>query len=160
LWQSANTVLAQGEPGYEIDTGSLKIGDGTNGWNSLPYVYNKSDSLKGNGYEVLQSDQLVNTGNYTLGGSLVNGSQGVNVLTFSNLSSFGLYTFMWSNKSESTPFSGSGSISCFYTSELGFTGGYTTGQEVGVQVVCQGNSIILINYGESMHIHYCMIAHK
>jgi len=38
LWQSANTILAQGEPGYEIDTGKVKIGDGTNGWNSLAYI--------------------------------------------------------------------------------------------------------------------------
>lgn len=36
-WASANPVLAQGQPGYEIDTGKLKIGNGSTDWNSLPY---------------------------------------------------------------------------------------------------------------------------
>ncbi len=33
-----NPVLAEGEPGFETDTGKLKIGDGSTAWNSLPYV--------------------------------------------------------------------------------------------------------------------------
>ena len=36
-WTSVNPVLAQGEPGYEYDTGKFKIGDGFTHWNSLPY---------------------------------------------------------------------------------------------------------------------------
>lgn len=36
-WTSANPVLFDGEPGYEKDTGKMKIGDGTTAWNSLPY---------------------------------------------------------------------------------------------------------------------------
>lgn len=34
---SNNPVLGLGEPGYETDTGKLKIGDGSTAWNSLPY---------------------------------------------------------------------------------------------------------------------------
>jgi len=34
-WSSANPVLAAGEPGYETDTGVLKIGDGVTAYNSL-----------------------------------------------------------------------------------------------------------------------------
>lgn len=34
-WSSANPVLADGEPGYETDTGVLKIGDGSTKYNSL-----------------------------------------------------------------------------------------------------------------------------
>ena len=34
-WSASNPVLAQGEFGYEADTGSLKIGDGVTQWNSL-----------------------------------------------------------------------------------------------------------------------------
>ena len=37
-WQQANPVLLMGEPGYEKDTGRLKIGDGQTAWNDLPYV--------------------------------------------------------------------------------------------------------------------------
>ena len=36
-WTSTNPTLAQGEPGYETDTGKLKIGNGSTAWNSLAY---------------------------------------------------------------------------------------------------------------------------
>jgi hypothetical protein len=37
-WTTANPVLHAGEPGFEIDTGKLKIGDGTTAWTSLAYT--------------------------------------------------------------------------------------------------------------------------
>lgn len=36
-WTSANPTLSAGEPGYETDTGKLKIGDGSTAWTSLAY---------------------------------------------------------------------------------------------------------------------------
>lgn len=36
-WTSSNPILARGEPGFELDTFKMKIGDGTTAWNSLPY---------------------------------------------------------------------------------------------------------------------------
>lgn len=36
-WTSINPVLSAGEPGFEADTGLLKIGDGVNNWNDLEY---------------------------------------------------------------------------------------------------------------------------
>ena len=36
-WAAANTVLAAGEMGIDTDTDQFKIGNGTTGWNSLPY---------------------------------------------------------------------------------------------------------------------------
>lgn len=36
-WMSRNPVLAAGEQGYEIDTGRLKIGDGSTRWTDLDY---------------------------------------------------------------------------------------------------------------------------
>jgi len=36
-WTSANTVLAEGEIGFENDTNFIKIGDGTTAWTSLAY---------------------------------------------------------------------------------------------------------------------------
>jgi hypothetical protein len=37
-WSSLNPILAKGQSGYEINTGKLKIGDGTTSWNNLGYV--------------------------------------------------------------------------------------------------------------------------
>ena len=37
-WQKQNTILLNGEIGIESDTGLVKIGDGTSGWNSLSYI--------------------------------------------------------------------------------------------------------------------------
>jgi hypothetical protein len=36
-WKRANPVLAAGEPGFETDTGTLKVGDGTTTWSHLPH---------------------------------------------------------------------------------------------------------------------------
>lgn len=36
-WTQNNPILAQGEPGFETDTGLMKIGDGSSVWNSLEY---------------------------------------------------------------------------------------------------------------------------
>lgn len=35
---NSNLVLKLGQPGYELDTGALKIGDGIQAWVSLPYI--------------------------------------------------------------------------------------------------------------------------
>lgn len=37
MWESANPVLALGEPAFEKDTYKMKIGDGINSYNELPY---------------------------------------------------------------------------------------------------------------------------
>lgn len=37
-WNSANPVLASGEPGYDTTNGALKIGNGSLSWNQLNYV--------------------------------------------------------------------------------------------------------------------------
>ena len=37
-WTSLNPILAEGEPGVEIDTHLLKMGDGGTAWNDLPYT--------------------------------------------------------------------------------------------------------------------------
>lgn len=40
-WKIANPVLSSAEPGYEIDTGLFKIGDGKTTWLDLPYKTSK-----------------------------------------------------------------------------------------------------------------------
>ena len=37
-WIEVNPILRQGEPGFEYDTGKLKIGDGFTPWLALPYI--------------------------------------------------------------------------------------------------------------------------
>lgn len=37
-WAEVNPVLAEGEPGWALDTRVLKIGDGITPWNALPAV--------------------------------------------------------------------------------------------------------------------------
>lgn len=37
-WNVANTVLAEGEMGIELDTNLFKIGTGTASWSELEYV--------------------------------------------------------------------------------------------------------------------------
>jgi len=36
-WTAENPVLAEGEIGFELDTGEIKVGDGSTAWNTLPY---------------------------------------------------------------------------------------------------------------------------
>lgn len=43
-WTSADPTLAEGEIGYETDTGKYKIGDGTTAWTALAY-FNKGGVL-------------------------------------------------------------------------------------------------------------------
>ena len=50
-WRNANPTLAQGEVGIDLDSGRIKIGDGSTAWNSLAYerpvesVANTANSL-------------------------------------------------------------------------------------------------------------------
>ena len=43
-WIELNPILSQGEPGFEIDTGKLKIGNGVDSWIDLSYVGDTADS--------------------------------------------------------------------------------------------------------------------
>lgn len=36
-WSQLNPILSEGEPGYETDTGKMKIGNGHTPWNDLGY---------------------------------------------------------------------------------------------------------------------------
>lgn len=43
-WATANPILGIGEPGFEIDTAKIKIGDGASAWNSLAYFISGSSA--------------------------------------------------------------------------------------------------------------------
>ena len=51
-WTSADPTLANGEQGYETDTGKMKIGDGVTAWTSLSY-------FGGSGQEIVASTLVV-----------------------------------------------------------------------------------------------------
>jgi len=69
-WYDANPKLSQGEPGVEIDTGKLKIGDGIAFWRTLPYVNSTDLPSDAQGY-------LANDGDGNLSWISVSGTQGV-----------------------------------------------------------------------------------
>ena len=44
-WTTLNPVLSLGEPGYERDTGQMKIGDGVTSWDGLDYIKVAADDI-------------------------------------------------------------------------------------------------------------------
>lgn len=48
-WTAVNPILAAGEPGIELDTDTLKIGDGTTAWLNLPVIRNGTTTALGSG---------------------------------------------------------------------------------------------------------------
>lgn len=45
-WAEKNPVLAEGEPCFELDTGKLKIGNGTTAYNDLSYINGDSVQIE------------------------------------------------------------------------------------------------------------------
>ena len=69
-----NPVLASGEPGYAIDTRTLKIGDGTTAWNSL-------GALSGLGIENVVEDSTPQLGgNLDLNSNNIRGSGNISLI--------------------------------------------------------------------------------
>jgi hypothetical protein len=69
-WTLRNEILRQAEPGFEIDTGKIKYGDGTTPWNTLPYATGDvqlSDLLDVSLVDPLQNNQslVYNDGSWT-----------------------------------------------------------------------------------------------
>lgn len=54
-WIIANPILKAGEPGYEINTGYFKIGNGINCWNELPYANKNSFDTNDSSFNSLQN---------------------------------------------------------------------------------------------------------
>lgn len=52
-WTNVNPILAAAEPGYELDTGKLKIGDGSTAWNDLDYLSGESFSISPDGLSII-----------------------------------------------------------------------------------------------------------
>lgn len=65
-WIDANPILEDGEFGFEVDTGRVKIGDGNSYWNNLDYIGTKENFIKvynNSGYAI-QKGQAVYINNF------------------------------------------------------------------------------------------------
>lgn len=62
LWTSTNPTLAEGELGYETDTGEIKIGDGLTAWTGLTYIglLTSSTIITALGYEPMSRGKTIN----------------------------------------------------------------------------------------------------
>jgi len=77
-WNSANPTLAEGEVGLELDTGQLKIGNGSTSWANLSYFSGGTDFSSVSSNIVPSADSVYNLGSptklwkhiYTSGGSI------------------------------------------------------------------------------------------
>ncbi|CAB4242138.1 hypothetical protein UFOVP222_26 [uncultured Caudovirales phage] len=59
-WVSNNPVLLAGEAGFEIDTNKMKVGNGIDAWNDLPYV-NDYLATEGNNDNTLSGIESLTT---------------------------------------------------------------------------------------------------
>ena len=55
-WVAANPILHEAEPGYELDTGKIKYGDGINHWNDLLYSTVLPINPQFSSYTIQESD--------------------------------------------------------------------------------------------------------
>lgn len=72
-WTTANSVLAAGEVGLEMDTGKFKWGDGTTAWNDLAYIGGGGGLPDGWSQDTEDPGNVVSTG----GGGLSLGTDSV-----------------------------------------------------------------------------------
>jgi hypothetical protein len=80
-WTSVNPILVKGEPGFETDTGKLKIGDGVTSWSGLSYLSGSS----GSGVTLEQVEDDLGTSFIVAGtGLIINYNDSANTLTLSN----------------------------------------------------------------------------
>lgn len=86
-WTSTNPILDQGEPGYETDTGNMKIGDGYSRWSILSYAAGPSGPA--NAFS-LSTASNVTLGGIKIGSGLsINNNTGVASVSTASISTVG-----------------------------------------------------------------------
>lgn len=69
-WLEVNPILADGEPGFELDTNQLKIGNGKDVWTNLPYVTDTTNTVTeeelANAIDIAKEEILNQSGLYEL----------------------------------------------------------------------------------------------
>lgn len=79
-WDAANPVLDLGEPGYVTDTEQLKIGNGVDDWNTLPYFFGGFDGGTINNPLIITADATISNGALELAGECYTGEGAVGLL--------------------------------------------------------------------------------
>ena len=98
-WALVNPVLAAGEPGVEVDTGQMKIGNGVSAWNFLPYVSAGDNATVALPNSLITSTEWLAGGNDAGVGKIYSSGDGLHwVESSNNLESEAptyIYTLVW-----------------------------------------------------------------
>ena len=102
-WEELNPILNPGEPGFEMDTFKLKIGNGSTPWKELPYVNDVDiskyitieDIINGDvilpvATEAIRGAVLSSTGKNEISVDPTDGSMEVNSLSIDRLDTEGI----------------------------------------------------------------------
>ena len=102
-WEELNPILNPGEPGFEMDTFKLKIGNGSTPWKELPYINDVDiskyitieDIINGDvilpvATEAIRGAVLSSTGKNEISVDPTDGSMEVNSLSIDRLDTEGI----------------------------------------------------------------------
>ena len=70
-WEELNLILNPGEPGFEMDTFKLKIGDGSTPWRELPYVNDVDISKYITIEDIINGDVILPVATKTIRGAVL-----------------------------------------------------------------------------------------
>jgi hypothetical protein len=120
-WTAAGSVvLAQGEPGFETNTGKLKIGDGTSTWTTLGYVNEDFPTIPANLADLLDVAETAPSLNQVL---KWNGTA-------------------WAPAADATGGGGTGATTLDELTDVAITGTPSTGQVLSYDGLTWTNSIV------------------
>ena len=102
-WEELNLILNPGEPGFEMDTFKLKIGNGSTPWKELPYVNDVDISKYITIEDIINGDVILPVATKTTRGAVlsstakneisvdpIDGSMEVNALSIHRLDTEGI----------------------------------------------------------------------
>lgn len=70
-WEELNPILNPGEPGFEMDTFKLKIGNGSTPWKELPYVNDVDISKYITIEDIINGDVILPVATKTIRGAVL-----------------------------------------------------------------------------------------
>ena len=70
-WEELNPILNPGEPGFEMDTFKLKIGNGSTPWKELPYVNDVDISKYITIEDIINGDVILSIATKTIRGAVI-----------------------------------------------------------------------------------------
>ena len=70
-WEELNPILNPGEPGFEMDTFKLKIGNGSTPWRELPYVNDVDISKYITIEDIINGDVILPVATKTIRGAVL-----------------------------------------------------------------------------------------